>query len=221
MPNGVHCPDTSDLAALPAFAVAIQDQGHPHVGVLYRREGKVELLHLMGHDKLAVDDALAVVPLNWCWVIPQMHEMELRQLAGFARVQASRRRTVAFSFRYNPDEFKYVRGGDVVFTGLNGFTCATYVLSIIDYLKRPFLDYATWLPRQGDDQKQERMFAYLAPRAPREHVAKAWLELYCLRFRPEDVAGACLATDRPVPMPIAESLGSVVMREVFDYYTRA
>lgn len=222
MVKSICQPDASNVESLPMFAVAIFANGQSHAGVLFRdAAGGVSLLHLAGHEKLKVEVAKDVVPDNYCWAIPPYKDMELRQLAGFARVQAKRKRAVAFSFRYIPDEYKYVKGGDVAFKNMAGLTCATYVLSIIDYLKLPLLDYSTWLPRDDDGPNQEHMLRCMSLRVPPEHYEKAKREVGSLRFRPQEVVGACLTDDQlPVPLPAAELLGNQVMDTMREFYRR-
>jgi hypothetical protein len=144
--------------------------------------------------------------------------MVLRQLAGFAKVQARKMPKVPYSFRYAPKEYRYVREGAIQLDGLNGLTCATYVLSILDWLKLPLLDYSTWKERASDESEQRYILQFI--RAPREHIAKAASEIPCLRYRPQEVAGACQVDSYPVPMSDAEPLGNQLIQDMEDFYRR-
>jgi len=163
-------------------------------------------------------NAMPDLPDEYAWVIPGYHDMVLRQLAGFAKVHAKKLPKLPFSFRYVPGEYRYVRQGSLALQGMHGFTCATYVLSILDWLKLKLLDYDTWDYRPDDETTQRYILQFI--HAPPEHLANMATEIPCSRFRPQEVAGACLIDAYPVPMAIAEPLGDRMLHELEDFYGR-
>ena len=104
---------------------------------------------------------------------------------------------------------------------MHGFTCATYVLSVFDYLGIELLDYADIA---SATRRRATPKALIGPHRHlwrnAQHLMATASEIPCLRFRPEEVAGACLSDDRPVPMPLAEKLAAEVERQMREYYIR-
>lgn len=219
-------PDQSPVESLPVFAVALTTCKLPHVGVIFWWKKSVWLLHLAGHNSLKLDKADTALPNRYGWVVPQVPEMELKQLASFARVQAKNKdknTDIPFSFRYAPPpaEYRYTRGGQAQFFIMHGFTCATFVMSIFDWIMVPLIDHASWTLRPNDEFSQLNLIPYIAQRgASHQHLLDAANEIPCIRFRPQEVAAACLSAARPVNMKRAEELATELDQDMTDFYVR-
>ncbi len=147
------------------------------------------------------------------WAIPPIDEKKLEQISDLCEAVDAKR--VPYAFRYSRSTFAFPGGafqaGDKTF----GLTCATFVLAMFSTAGVELLDEASWQHRAEDYAWQDDVLANLLPRPdlaiPADEIEANRQALPCFRYRPEEVVAASQFTSRPVPMPVAEQAGKMIV----------
>jgi len=210
----------------PFVAIAIRrthTDGPPpglHTGIIYRAaDDAVLLLHLGFHYQVANEPPSS----RYIWAVPDIPDVRLRSVAALCRLVASIYPTegLPYALRYDgTSTFSTENGRWLAGTGGRGFTCSTFVLALFQSCGISLIDWQTWCPRSSDLEWQRFIIQALQSQgADASHVAGVCSEIGCLRFRPDEVTGACLGTDYPVPFVTAISAGIVVLEALDQHYT--
>ncbi|MBK3404174.1 hypothetical protein H0176_22210 [Methylorubrum populi] len=191
---------TFAMAPVNQVGVAIQvtsyRRGSMHVGLLYEdRTGKACIAHLK-RDNVAVSEA-APNDDGYFWddcawlAQPKMRPLA-ETVALFIELCA---RTREIPYGPNPPEDAFDTEGKYVCTDRQlGLTCATYVSSILAGAGYPVVKLDTWQKRPDDETWWETSRQYL----PEERAAELEGVQLRVRLRPDEVAVAATAEDRPL-----------------------
>jgi hypothetical protein len=198
-------------------AVAItclgNESGQQHVGIFHKDESinEIRLLHLWWHNKLKN----SLPRPTYAWVIPSISLRRARQVAALCRkVFRQNSAGIPYAFSTASDCFDTETGAFLIGPGHHGLTCASFVLAVFHTAGLPLVDYKTWpRERNGDKEWQELIIEQLTrDGASLEHIRAIESELGAVRYRPEDVAGACAAMSIPVPFIEADICAQEMLR---------
>lgn len=194
-----------------------------HVGVMYRGDSAStpRILHL-AWDRLLLDQPIDHPRLAWergyAWVELPISLEQCRVLTQVCR-RAARRiaeegQRVRYSVRYALGRFNPETGEYLPQSPERGLTCATCVLALCVGAGVPLLDVHDWPPREDDRAWIEKIIRDLREDDP-VHADEVAADGLCARFRPTEVASACLASKLPVDFAQALAL-AVQLRAQYD-----
>jgi hypothetical protein len=187
--------------------------------MIYRApDDTARLLHLRFHFDVANES-----PSNrYLWVVPDIPAVRLRSVAALCRLVANNYSTVGlpYALRYDGTQtFDTANGQWLAGVNGRGFTCSTFVLALFQSCGITLLDLPTWCDRPSDVEWQNHIVQVLrAHGTDTSHLAGVASEIGCLRFRPDEVAGACLEEDHPVPFSTAISAGIAVQEALEQHW---
>jgi hypothetical protein len=215
------------LAASVALAVAVRYRRQYdlwHTGLVYRDEtGEARLMHLEW-DRTLTDTALDDPSVGWddyyAWValeVPRESAHAIAQLCRRVALCVAVDPHVRYSVRHHLGRFDEATGRYVPAAGERGLTCATCVLALCRGARVELLQIATWQPREEDRPWIERVVAYLRLSDP-AHAADVASDGLCARFRPTEVAGACLAPTLPVAFDDAVKLAETLRARYDEHF---
>jgi hypothetical protein len=200
------------------FAAGIKlGRDNNHAGVLYRDDdnNQIYILHLVGTGNqsgkcLASRDGWTP---PWGWVIPQLKREELQLARGYCHLVYDLKEEISYGFRFGLDH-RFAEGtGMLQLTkDCRGLTCATFILAILHSINIRLLDLDSW-----EDRPEEQAEMEVIAQGQGAGVAD---ELPCKRYKPEEVAGACLADRLPVAFPLAITLSAQVLEKMRGYLDR-
>ena len=202
---------------IPEVAVAIgRHDPYLHTGVIYRSSAnELRMLDLRMHLRIGNSRPTR----NFAWAVPNIPIEEARQIAGLCERIAETRPHVHYGFHYAPSVFSVKDGSLQLGDNMIGLTCATFVLALFHSFNIRLVLEETWKPRESDAQWQEEILEWMARDGTRERLGidDKYLQgnakdIGCLRYRPEEVAGACLMDDIPVDFALAERIGKKVVK---------
>lgn len=209
--------------ARPFVAVAVsldrrEDQWH--AGLAYRTDAASapRFLHLMWDRHLA-DQPLDHERLGWegryVWAEIPVLEETAQALAHQCRRVAQRLRThgqaVRYSIRHHLGRFDAQTGEYLPHQGERGLTCATCVLAVCRGVDVELVDVASWPAREEDQAWIDRVVDGLKS-DDEEHARAVKADGLVARFRPPEVAGACLLPALKVGYSEAVEAAAVVGR---------
>lgn len=186
-----------------------------HIGLLHRHQGQIRNLHLAWHGDLRdqpCDDNACV------WVEPKLHLSRARQVAARCRqIARANGRYVPYGFSLPTARFDPATGRFIFGPTSTGLTCATFVLAVFDFACVPLAVYGSWQARPDDAAWQQGILELLRTHgAPPEHIAAVSAELGCVRFRPEEVAGAAALWPPAAEFSAAFEASQVVLRLLYS-----
>jgi hypothetical protein len=172
------------------------------------------------------------------WSVPDIPPERLEVIAGHCR-QIERLGLwglrMPFGLMYVPG--RHINTENLSITlcdGVIGFSCATFVLHFFDTVGIRLLDVENWRSRAQDTEIQRRYVEQLraqtdeigppkfgADYPTKTHVEAAESQIGCFRYRPEEVAAACLFDDLPVDIDKAEPAGKRVLQFIDEQSARA
>jgi len=199
--------------------VAISDNnGQRHVGFLYKIDDKVPyLLHLAWHYMLrsAPEGENDGPNESYMWAdVAELENEERRVVASYLSTIAELKPLIPYGLKAERITFDTKTGEIVCQPEGRGFTCATFLLSVMKTLGYNVVDESSWPDdRAGDAEWQERIIELLRRRAP-EHADAVRRDLPCARFRPEEVTGASAKVGWPHNCAEAEAAGAEVLADM-------
>jgi len=217
----VHFPDTNGIEEV-AIAFRHFSTGQTHCGLLYRASDRsINMLHLQWHCDLHNESG---VPAEYGWTVPAIPLERAKQVSQLCRLVWRKHPEIPYGFHYVPCKlFSLVDGSLELQEGMRGFTCATFVLAIFERCEMSLLELETWPHRESDEVWQAHMLAVMRRRTPHidtRHIEGVAAEIGCLRYRPEEVAGACLVRNLPASFEEATASAQLVLRSLEQYYAR-
>jgi len=210
----VRVPEQHPVSGIPHVAVAIKANSlaQRHIGVLHRSvDGdQVRLLHLAWHCDLRNDDPKS----SYIWIDLPIDPLRAKQVAAMCRKiwRSNGAKHIPYALRFPNDCFDAKTGAFLIGKGTLGLTCATFVLALFQSCGLAMVDLATWQNREDDLAWQEQCIQELEKsKADRGHIEAITTEIGCIRFRPEDVAGAAANTPWPVAFAQATQMSSILV----------
>ena len=197
-----------------AVAVCRMPQGHTHSGVLYRHtNGRLCLVHLRWDCDLAHevfdgvnhrwDGGVArdLFEGSYAWVIPDLLPEEMDDVRAVCRDLVRRMPTIHYSFLFDPEATLNPQTSEVVSAiAPYGLTCSTFVLAVFNSAQVQMVHLTGWQSRPDDHRWYAALLRYLGKTGVDPvHIARIQSNVQCLRVRPEEVAGACLASRDNIP----------------------
>lgn len=215
----VYLQEEKPLSDINHAAIAIQsiNSTQRHIGLLHRESDskEVNLLHLAWHHDLRNHPPNSA----YLWVDPEIHPRRMRQVAAFCRkVWRSNEKSVPYAFSPPNDCLSRQTGKFLFGPTRQGLTCASFVLAIFESVGLPLAQYKTWpAVRESDREWQNWIVNQLEnsqPAASAEHVEAVRSEVGAIRYRPEDVAGAAIASSLPADFASAEKLAAQIVERL-------
>ena len=168
------------------------DEDQKHCGIVYKFDGKCNMLHLAWHHDLRNETDMKDCQ-DYCCIISQLEEH--RQYAICAMCDQIKDDTdipygIFYKNSFFTDEGKLqLEDGEV------GLTCATFVLAVFKSCQLRLIDMSTWLERDGDSEFHSKILSYLergvkSGKVLPQHYADVEKDKGCVRFRPEEVAAS-------------------------------
>jgi hypothetical protein len=200
------------------FAVGLKlGQHNNHAGAFYRDpdDNQIYLLHLIGTGQ----QSGKCLPVRerwqppWGWMVPNLKREELRLARGYCDLVFDLQEEIPYGFRFGLDH-RFAEGtGRLQLTdGCRGLTCATFVLAILHSINIRLLDLDSWKDRPEEQPAMEEI-----AQAQGAGIAD---ELPCKRYKPEEVAGACITDSIPVVFDRAVELSKHVVEKMVGYLDR-
>jgi len=198
-----------------AVAICRVSGGSTHAGLLYAdSEGLPAVLHMPFHYKPLKSEGLAQARL-WrkaVWAAPDIEEENAMAIGALAHLIWESHGAVGFAYAlryvqavFDPTSGKLLRADDE-----QGFTCATFVYSLLNSGGFPFLILDEWEQRPGDIKFQASILGLLAKHDASEehmlHVAQEMLD-GVIRIRPSDVVAGAAHWPGPVSFGLATATG--------------
>lgn len=211
---------------IPHIAVCVgRHPPYTHAGIFFRDgSGDILLLDIDFNGKISAARPDGRKGRKYAWAVPQFPVLQLQQIAAYCERLATREPNVGYSFQFIDTTMLVEAGHDITLDEANGLTCATFVLAVFQSNYMPLVDLGSWSSRPADKQWQNEVLEYMKQNSHRyygitdERIANAQLVIGCLRYRPEEVLGACRVGSHPTQMaPAVEA--SVESLEWLDIAT--
>lgn len=209
---------TGPFVAIGATLNRAQDQWH--TGLVYRTQAgeAPRFLHL-ADDKKLLDQPLDHERLGWehgyIWLKVPVPLEKARAIAQLCRRIAERVKTdgqtVRYSIRHHLGRFD-LTGAYVPHQEERGLTCATCVMAVCRGAEVELVDVASWPVRNEDRAWIGRIVARLHLIGDADYAGAVEADGLVARFRPPEVAGACLLPPLRVPFQQAVYTAAVVVR---------
>jgi len=208
----------------PACHVAIRNlgDGQFHVGIVYHEKAKLRLLHFAWHYRLETEPFTS---LEYACATPPLSDDRMRFLSALCRRIAAQRPRIPYAIRWRAGT-RFSKDGSIFVphADCQGLTCATFILAVFGSIGVRLLDELTWKTRPSDIAWQRSILgvleAQLGNAEHRKHVVLAGelkkhiehvrREVGSLRYRPEEVAGACTVAVLPADFEQASRAGLVI-----------
>ena len=216
----------STIANLVA-AVAIQHtgEGRFHAGVVYFDKAQYHFLNLEFHFRLTNPSFNA---FNTGWVEPPINSDDAGLVAALCKRVWETKPKLPYHLRWDQGStFSSATGKFIPIGDCKGLTCATFVLAIYNGVGVKLINEQNWQSRDGDQDWQNYILSIFETWEQKkrkdgdaefadelvEHIKNVKTELGSLRYRPEDVTGACVGNNLPATFEDATVAGSRI-REV-------
>lgn len=195
--------------------------GH-HVGLLYRLDDSVKLLHLGWHRDLR--DEKVDATFKYLWAPFDLIREEQIAFAGMAATVSVNAEPT--DFRYGLDWLYVEKEGIfdenkniIIYPVGKGVTCATFLYGLFKCWGYTLVDSETWEVMPGDQDWQNWIVDLLDKSTcedAREQAKALKDDVGALRLRPEQLAGACASNfdTWPVPFDSACALATEVIAQV-------
>lgn len=197
-----------------------------HAGIAYRTDDgeAARWIHLENDLQLtdvALDDDAVGWRWHYVWVEPVMTPEKAREIAQVcrrvARCVADEGQRVRYSVRHHLGRFDADTGRYMPAAGERGLTCATCVLALCRGGGFELVDIASWPPREEDGPWIASVVTRLG-RRDAAHAANVASNGLCARFRPTEVAGACLAPTLPIAFAEAVKLAETLRARYDEHF---
>ncbi|CAX25999.1 protein of unknown function; putative exported protein [Methylorubrum extorquens DM4] len=179
-----------------AIQVTSRRRGLMHVGLLYEdRQGKAHLAHLKRDDVAVSEPAPNDQGFFWddCAWLSRPNLNALAETVALFIELCARTREIPYGPNPPPEAFD-AQGRYVCTDRRYGLTCATYVSAVLAGAGYPVVKFDTWQGRPDDETWWEMAAGYLPP-ARAEELEEVRIKF---RLRPDEVAVAAAAEDRPL-----------------------
>jgi len=194
------------------FAVAFRLTQHgTHAGILYRCpvDNQIYLLHFGAAGEVRREPWSA----SYAWCALNLLHDELYQLSQLCKLIVDLREEIPYGVSFKCDTRFCVNTGHLELnTAQKGLTCATFVLALLNGFNINLIDTETWPPASAADLQ------YIADYFPDD--VEIALEFPCSRYKPQEVAGACLVDNMPVVYEMAIAKAEEVMADISYYLDR-
>jgi hypothetical protein len=204
------------LRRVAIFISAVSSEQR-HLAIIHGDATQPRLLELRWHHALRDDP----IPTNdrALWLDPAVDARRLRQVAAICRLvaRANAADGIPYGFGWPNDCFDTETGAYLIGPSRRGLTCASFALAVFHLAGLPLVEYASWpIGRSEDVIWQNQILALLETTgATPEHVAAVRGDVGRVRFRPEEVAGASVATPLPAPRAEASRISELVLARLY------
>ena len=192
-----------------------------HLSIIYRASSgsKHVLDFLLDGQIRSISVEAATRRHRFTWAVPQFPEIILQAIAKFCETLGESKQRFPYWIDFPEDSRFFFDGdGSIELQGdAVGLTCATFVLAVFASQKKDLLDMNTWSEgddaRTGEDDDWQRwILAKLREDPPAYGISESILEqvderLPFLRYRPEDIIGACQHGEHPTHFNPSSELG--------------
>lgn len=216
MMDRIRAVDQESLRNVRRVGIAVGSVGSDqrHIGILYRINDteNVSFLHLAWHRNLQNDNDK--VDTRFIWIDPAVPTARLRQVAAICRQIWRSNQKGAIPYGFSPPNDCFDRNTCEYLIGPTryGLTCVSFVLAVFERSGLRLVNYETWpTGRPGDAEWQEQIIQKLESRADPDHIRALRNDIGTVRFRPEEVAGAAMASPLPVDFDRASEGARLVL----------
>jgi hypothetical protein len=195
-----------------------------HVGVLHADDGHPpRVLHLAWHHDLCNEPLPQNEAIPFWWASLPVPGPMAEDIAALCRRVAERAEDagragnvglkIKYGLVYEGGKFTMPDGVAVLAGREIGFTCATFVMAVLEGAGLPLLDWETW-PSRPDDALWRAGVLALMTRTGVEpaHIDRVAKEPIWTRYRPHEVAGAARARLPRARLPDVEPLAQHILR---------
>lgn len=182
--------------------------------MLHRAEGEPVKMLDLGWDHWLRN---AAPDTKYAWVQLELPAVRLLSLAAMCRRIAKRYSVpgpgLPYAFLFKETAFS-ADGKVLLGQTEHGLTCATFILAVLKSVGLDLLQLTEWPHRDTDVERHRELLDNLQrdPRVSRAHVEAVNAEVNCVRYRPEEVVGACSSAGLPVSFVYAEAAGEQIIR---------
>ncbi len=184
-----------------------KDSDFLHSGLAFRDGDQISFLHLASYKSLRCEDLYQIagdyvffIYTNFSHLIKtDPHFFRRKALIAYLKaIYEKNKQTIPYSFLYKKVPFDKERKFNPEL-GQIGLTCSTFVMAALEDNGIFLCNKDSWPARHDDVEIRKRIISIYNedPRVPKEHLAIMESELYCVRFRPEEVL--CASGRFPVP----------------------
>lgn len=196
-----------------AIAVGQLRSDQQHVGLLYRRNTSVRMLHLAFHFDLRDQEPDS----RLLWIRPSLHRSRARSLAAQCRLIAHTYADgqVPYGFRYANSYFERGTGNLILDKEASGLTCATFVLAVFASSGVRLISTEDWPLRPEDSEWQRKILSLMREGgAEAQTIMAAESQIGSARFRPDEVAAASALRFLPAGFRRVSAAARIVAAEV-------
>lgn len=200
-----------------AIAIKAVDPSQRHMGILHKGSGSQEalLLNLAWHHDLKNE-----APTDeYLWIESNIHARRALQLAALCRkIWRSNDSGIPFAFSVPNDCFDTATGKFLLGPTRFGLTCATFVIAVFRGAGIHLMKLDTWPARDDDVEWQRQIVKALRsrPGASNDHIEAIESEIGCVRFRPEEVAGAGMAIPPAADFTAASANADQILHRLYS-----
>lgn len=201
-----------------------------HTGIVYRDEDEqLQLLHLAFHKLLLKEPFQSFKYANKCLtVLTSLAPEQIIFLSGMCEVIHKKNAgNIPYGISFTKDRVFSNEGEYFANSEGHGLTCSTFILEMFRFLNLELLDLDSWVSRSDDLLWQESILkqvrAYMVKKniLDETHLDASDKFRTGFRYRPEEVAGSWLETDRPVSFLPAEARGISLLNDLKKEVDRA
>lgn len=215
----VHSSSQRALGEIGHVAIAIKavNDSQRHIGILHRGSGSKEalLLNLAWHHDLKNE-----APTHeYLWIESNIPTRRAIQVATLCRkIWRSNDSVIPFAFSIPNDCFDTATGKILLGPTRLGLTCATFVIAVFRGVGIHLIEPDTWPARDDDVEWQRRIVQALRsrPGASDDHIEAIESEIGCVRFRPEEVAGAGMAIPPAADFATASANADQILHRLYS-----
>ena len=180
-----------------------------HIGFLYfdMMSGKPYFCHQTNEKDRNKNEPIRE---NYSWVSTSFNEAESTSIITTCAVLCNKSVSIGgipYGFTFRPN---LINSGEWQGGGVEGVTCATFVLAILESLGFSILETDYWFDRSEADKEAEKAWKeYILELFSKDvgpiSIARIRKSDTSPRFKPEEVTVGCASTDRPIDYNVASN----------------
>lgn len=184
-----------------------------HLALAFSAPDRNQKLHLAWHCRMRLDDITRADLGAYVHIRLPLERAEDAIACCLQVFRANTSNQIPYGFGGFLSRF-HAETGEYQALGQSGMTCATFVLSVLDYAGIQVLRAETWEMRDDDRMWQDHILADLKDRVSPEYHSAMSEDLPAFRFRPEEISAAALTYPRILSFRQAACLGQRIVERV-------
>lgn len=207
------------MATIAAVGLAYHKYGG-HCGLYYEnRDGKIELLHLVWHNKLRSEPPSAFYED----IDSRFPRRERFVISDLSRLIFEKYESEGLRFAVTRNDGFLPNGRLKLDEPGTGFSCATFVKAIFDAAGLPLIDSKTWPVADNADRKWfashvDAMGRSFPAARDQDHISRLDVACKWSRYRPEQVAFAAKIAPPAAKYSAVKIPAELLLREVMRHH---